>query len=89
MPIFDAFNKHSRSLTSPPENAAAIVADDEGALSHATRALYVGGQGDLRVQMLGGGNVVLSNLPAGSLMPLRVTQVFATGTTATGIVGLW
>jgi hypothetical protein len=54
-----------------------------------TRALYVGGGGDARVRMLGGAVVTLSNVPTGALIPIRVTQVLATGTSANGIVGFW
>lgn len=89
MPIKDAFSKHSRSLTSPPEDAVAIIPDDTQLLAQVTRAVFVGGEGDLRVQMLAGGVVTLAAIPAGAMLPLRVRQVFATGTTATALVGLW
>lgn len=85
----DTFNKHSRSLTSPPESAAEIIPDDQSLLQNATRAIHIGGAGDLRVQMLGGQVVTLAGLPGGMMIPLRVRKVFATGTTATAIVGLW
>jgi hypothetical protein len=85
----DSFRGHSRSLTSPPEQAAAIAADDGRDLAFATRAIWVGGAGDLRVRMLGGAEVTLGQVPAGSLLPLRVVRVLATGTSATGLVGLW
>lgn len=89
MPIMDAFSKYSRSLTSPPENGVNISPADDISIEQVTRALYVGGAGHLRVQMLGGEIVTLANVPAGSLMPLRVTHVFQTGTTATALVGFW
>lgn len=85
----DNFNKHSRSLTSPPENAAQIIPDDDALLGNVTRAIHVGGGGDLRVRMLGGEVVTLAGLQPGSMIPLRVRQVLATGTSATAIVGLW
>jgi hypothetical protein len=85
----DAFKAHARGLTSPPEHGAAIVPDDLAALAQATRALYVGGAGDVTARMLGGGVITLANVPEGALIPLRVTQVLASGTSATAIVGLW
>jgi hypothetical protein len=85
----DSFKTHGRSLTSPPEEAAPIIPDDAGGLAFATRAIWVGGAGDLRVRMLGGAVVTLAGVPAGSLLPLRVAQVLATATTATALVGLW
>lgn len=85
----DTFSKHSRSLTSPPEEAAAIVPDDAYPLGHVSRAIFVGTGGDLRVRMLKGGVVTLANVPGGAFLPLRVSQVYATGTSATHLVGLW
>lgn len=84
----DSFKKHARSLTSPPEHALEIAPSDVAALPHLTRALYVGGTGDLALD-LQGVVVRLANVPAGSFLPLRARQVRATGTTATGIVGFW
>lgn len=85
----DTFRKHGRSLTAPPEDAAAIAPSDGAVLSHVTRAIYVGGSGDLRLRLLGGGQVTLAAVPAGSLLPLRAVQVYATGTSATALVALW
>lgn len=89
----DSFRSHTRSLTSPPEHARAILpadaADGTGDLPQVTRALYVGGDGDLAVVMRGGEEVTFAGLSGGTLLPIRVSRVLATGTTATGIVGLW
>lgn len=87
--MIDEFSKYSRSLVSPPESAAPITPGDASDISHVTRALYVGQGGDLRVAMLGGETVTFANVPPGTLMPLRVTRVLATGTTASAILGLW
>ena len=87
--MIDLFKTHARSLTSPPEFGATIEPDDSGALSHVTRAIYVGGAGSLTVQLSGGDQVTLAAVPAGSLLPLRAARILATGTTATDIVGLW
>lgn len=85
----DTFQSHARSLTSPPEHAVAIEPDDAGTLNVVTRALYVGAAGDLVVRMAGGGAVTLANVSAGSLLPIRVDRVFATGTTAGSLLGFW
>lgn len=85
----DTFKTFARSLTSPPENAHAIFPDDAADLPHVTRALYVGGGGDVAVRMMGGGEAVFRNLQAGSLIPIRVERVLAAGTTAGDLVGLW
>ena len=85
----DTFRNHTRSLTSPPEHALAILPDDAAELPHVTRALYVGGGGDVAVRMRGGEAAVFAGVPAGTLLPIRVSRVLASGTTATGILGLW
>ena len=85
--MIDTFAKHTRSLTSPPEHAIAIVPADQD-LAHVTRALYVGSGGDLAVRMLDGGSVTLLNVPSGTLLPLRVSRVLP-ASTASGLLGLW
>lgn len=85
----DTFKNFARSLTSPPEHAVEIAPDDHALLPHVTRALYVGGGGDVALRLSGGGEVVLRNLQAGSLVPIRADMVRAAGTSATGLVGLW
>lgn len=85
----DQFKNHARGLSSPAENAAAITPDDAADLAEVPRALFVGEAGDLAVVMLGGGTVTLANVPAGSLLPLRVAGVRASGTTAGRILGFW
>lgn len=84
----DAFSKHQSSLNSPAKSASEIAPSDLAALSSATRALYVGGAGDVRVTMVGGETVTFRAVPAGCLLPVRVAQLHSTGTTATAIVGL-
>ena len=83
----DTFRKHTRSLTAPPEHGATVVPGAD--LAHVTRALYVGGGGDVAVRLQDGTEITLANVPTGTLIPIRVIRVLATGTSATQIVGLW
>ncbi|MXU64187.1 spike base protein, RCAP_Rcc01079 family [Oceanomicrobium pacificus] len=85
----DLFRNHNQNLTAPPQNALAVVPDDATDLPWITRALYVGGGGDLRVRMQDGTDVTLANASAGTQYALRVERVLATGTTATDIVAMW
>lgn len=85
----DTFRNFGRSLVSPPEQGAPILPSDSETLGHVTRALWIGGGGDLRLRMVGGGEVTLAGVVPGSLIPIRAVQVLATGTTASAIVGLW
>jgi len=50
--------------------------------------LYVGGGGDLKVKMVSGKVVTFVNMQVG-FVPLHVTHVYSTGTTATNIIALW
>lgn len=54
-----------------------------------TKALYIGGTGDVAVVMQGGQTVVFSAVPAGTILPISVSQVRSTNTSATLILGLW
>lgn len=52
------------------------------------RALWVGGAGAITVITAGGDTVLLSGIPAGTLLPIQVKTLKATGTTATLIAAL-
>ncbi|HEU0223730.1 MAG TPA: hypothetical protein VFR34_16175 [Paracoccaceae bacterium] len=86
--VKDAFANQGSSLTSPFTHAEPVVPSDAVDLPYASRALYVGSQGDVRVTTLGGTIVTFRDHPAG-YMPARVARVHATGTSATDIVALW
>jgi hypothetical protein len=49
----------------------------------------VGTGGDISVITLGGSTLVLKNIADGSFLPIQVTRVKATSTTATDIVALF
>jgi len=51
--------------------------------------LYVGGAGNLDIITAGGDNVLLTGVLAGSFIPVQVTRVKRSSTTATDIVALW
>lgn len=69
-----------------PVGKAAEVTPTDTNLSQITRAIYIGGGGDLRVMMAADNAIVWHrNLAAGMYYPLRVKQIM-TGTTATDIV---
>ena len=51
--------------------------------------LFVGGGGDVVVITIGGSTLTLKNIADGSFLPIQVTRVKLTGTTATDIVALF
>ena len=88
MPANDQFSTFGAGITSPAENAAAITPSNSVDLDYVTRAIYVGGAGNLAVVMKGGDTVTFFGAVAGSVIPIRAARVLATGTTATSLVGL-
>ena len=85
----DNFESHADGLGSPAKSAAAVTPADGADLGTVARSLYVGGGGDVKVDMAGSGTVTFVAVPAGSILPVRAKRVYATGTTATNIVALW
>ena len=76
------------SYTSDPAGFATDVTPSDATVLTPTRGLYIGGTGDVVVQMYGSGNTItFSNVPVG-ILPVRVTKVLA-ATGATDIVALW
>lgn len=53
-----------------------------------TIGLYVGGAGNLTVSNASGAKVTFEAVPVGTVLNIEAVQVWATGTTATNIVGL-
>ncbi|MEM9969497.1 MAG: hypothetical protein AAF762_00140 [Pseudomonadota bacterium] len=84
----DAFDGHAVGLTSPAQRAEAITPDNGSDLTTVTRALFVGQSGNVRVRTAEGDVITFANMQGGVFYPIRVAQVFATGTTASDLVGL-
>lgn len=84
----DDYSSYAHNLTAPATASEAILPDDEADLAYATRAIYVGQGGDVSVQLVSGDMVTLANAQSGTLYPMRVRRVLATGTTADLLVGL-
>jgi hypothetical protein len=87
MPATDPFYG-KRSLDGPGEDADEIVPHDANELTYVTRAIYVGGAGNMSVVTAKGTSVVFTGLPAGIVLPVRIRKVLATGTTATNLVAI-
>lgn len=77
-------------FSSPLQYAFAIAPNDNSDVPSLTRAIFVGGAGNISVIMENDTEAVtLVGVVAGSLLPMRVTRVRSTGTTATNLVGLY
>lgn len=51
--------------------------------------LYVGTAGNIRVTTSGNDIITFPNVPAGTFFPVNVIKLWATGTTASNVNGLW
>ena len=86
--MFDRYSSHNASFGAPAGFAFAVTPDDSNDLEEVTRGLFIGTAGNVKLTLRLGGTVTLKNIPAGTLLPLRVTRIFATGTSAADLVGL-
>ncbi len=69
--------------------AVAITKSDSAAVA-ATRGLYVGTGGDVKVDMMATGSAItFKNVQSGTVLPIRVIKVYSADTTASDIVGLY
>jgi len=85
----DNFDDYTQGLDSPAFNAAAVTPNDGADLPTDARSLFVGGAGNIQVTTTGGDTVTFIGVLAGSILPVRVSRVWSTSTTATNIVALY
>jgi len=72
-------------------SAMGVTPSDTVDLPNVSRGIYVGGQaGNLRVNLADDTTAIqFTSLAVGIVHPLAVKRVFATGTSATGIIALY
>jgi hypothetical protein len=87
--MVDIHGNKKAELHSPAEYGASIAPSDSTDLTNATRKIYVGGTGDIKVDLLKSGTVTFKSVPVGTTLEVRAKRVYATGTTATNLVALW
>jgi hypothetical protein len=68
------------------DHVAAVVPSDTNELPNVARSLYITGAGNLKFIARGDAVAVTMAVTAGQTLNIRIRQVFATGTTATGIL---
>ncbi len=75
------------AMQDPAYGAYAVTPHDTNA--NAAKALYIGGAGDVAVIPRGRSTAVtFVGVAAGTILPVQVSRVMSTNTTATNIVGL-
>lgn len=85
----DIWNDRRVEEWGPAHDAVAITPSDSVDLTAVTRGIYVGAAGNVKVDMLGSGTVTFTSVQVGTVLPVRATRVYSTGTTATGLIALW
>ncbi len=74
----------------PFTKAFAVSKSDSLDLPFVTRGLYTGAGGIIQCTLSGDSSpVTYAAVPAGVILDLRITRVWSTTTTATGMVGLY
>ena len=88
MPIIDDSPSPQASIM-PPNGGFDVTPSDAVELPRVTRAVMVSTRGNLRVQFVDGTIITLPELETGVQYIARLKRIYATGTTATGIKGLY
>jgi hypothetical protein len=84
----DPFEGYAQERGGVIDNAVEITPSDSVDLATIPRGFWVGTSGNLKVTMKGGQTVTFKNIDTG-YHGLRITRIWATGTTAADIVALW
>lgn len=83
----DNYRNYNAGLESPASDLLEITPSDTIDLQTTVRGINVAASGNVKVRTIQGTDATVY-IAAGSAFPVRAVRVFATGTTATGIVGL-
>ena len=82
-------NLNYRSYGTAMDAKAVTPSDTADLPDGPSRALYVGGAGNISLITGGGSTITFSNVNSGYVLPLEVVRVRATGTTATNLVAIY
>lgn len=85
----DRFRNSSDSVSSPARSVRAIEPGTDP-LTEIPKALYVGTGGDVELRAVDDEvPAILRNVPSGTVLPVRVAQLYASGTDAADLAGLY
>jgi hypothetical protein len=85
----DSFGGRGGSIDSPASGGEAVTKHDTIEFATVSRAIYVGGAGDVAAVMADGSVLTFSAVPAGTLLPIRCKRINSTNTTATLMLALY
>lgn len=81
-------NNQGTVISIQAQNASAVSPSDAVDLA-SIATLYIGGTGNVKLTTKGGHTVTFLNCQKGSTLPVLVSRVWATDTTATDLIALW
>lgn len=77
------------TLSEAPAQSAEAITPNDSNLIGPFRSVWVGGAGNVAALLVEDSAPITFNaVPAGTLLPIAVKKIMATGTTATNILGL-
>ena len=76
-------------LTDPFERGFAITPSDSTNLAIFTTGLYVGTQGDVKVDLVGGDTLTFVAMASGVIHKLQIKKVYSTDTNASDLIGVY
>lgn len=72
-----------------PEDGDAVTPHDTNHLTTSPAVIYIGVGGNVKVKTVKGSTLTFVGVIAGTVLPVKVLQVFNTDTTATNLVALY
>lgn len=88
-PLINFAKNYNDANTADFDGYAVTASDSVDLPNGPCKAIYVTGAGNVNVNLLGGGTATLTSMVAGQILPISVTRVLSTSTTATGIYALY
>jgi hypothetical protein len=76
--------RNTRIINLQAESAIAITVND--LTNYTPSCLYIGTGGNVQITDATGNTTIFTNIPEGTILPVLVTRVFTTNTTASGFV---
>jgi hypothetical protein len=83
----EIFSGTAGGLESFATGGFAITPSDTVDMTKTARGIYVGAGGDVKIKTWDGSVITLVGCPQGAVIPYFVSRVYATGTTATSLIG--
>ena len=83
------FSLYADGLNTPARNIEVVTPSDTVNLTAPSRGLIIGVGGTINVETVGGQSSVTITVATGAILPLMVTRVNNTGTSATNIVSMY